>query len=124
MKKKILIADDETALLNTMAFTLKRKGFEVTIVEDGESALKNIMQTYQNNKFYDLIITDIQMPGISGIELIVKIREAGIDSPILAITGFGNMNMVVELMRAGCKDYLDKPFTMNEFIERISQLIS
>ena len=124
MKKRILIADDEVALLRTMAFTLKRKGFDVDIVEDGENALKKIMKTYQNNKLYDLIITDIQMPGLSGLELISKTREAGINTPILAITGFGNMNMVVELMRAGCKDYLDKPFSMKEFIDRVSKLLN
>ena len=124
MKKRILIADDETALLHTMAFTLKRKGFDVEIVEDGESAFKMIMKAYQKNTFYDLIITDIQMPGMSGLELVQKIRQAGIYTQVLAITGFGTMNMVVDLMRAGFKDYLDKPFTMNEFIERIIKLLN
>ena len=124
MKKRIFIADDEVTLLHTMAFTLKRKGFEVEIAEDGESAYKKILETYQNNQLYDLIITDIQMPGLSGLELILKIREAGINTPILAITGFGNMNMVVDLMRAGCKDYLDKPFSMKDFIDRISKLLN
>lgn len=123
MKKRILIADDEAALLHTMAFTLKRKGYEVVIVEDGKSAYKKTMETYQNDKLYDLIITDIQLPGLSGSELILKIREAGINTPILAITGFGNMNMAVDLMRAGCNDYLDKPFSMNEFINRILKLL-
>jgi len=124
LKKRILIADDETALLHTMAFTLKRKDFDVEIVEDGENAFKMIMKAYQKNAFYDLIITDIQMPGMSGLELVQKIRQAGIYTPILAITGFGNMQMVVDLMRAGCKDYLDKPFTMNEFIERITKILN
>ena len=124
LKKRILIADDEVTLLHTMAFTLKRKGFDVDIVENGESAYNKVMESNQNSKFYNLIITDIQMPGLSGLELISKIREAGIQTPILAITGFGTMNMVVELMRAGCKDYLDKPFTMNEFIERITKLLT
>jgi len=124
LKKRIFIADDEVTLLHTMAFTLKRKGFEVEIAEDGESAYKKILETYQNNQLYDLIITDIQMPGLSGLELILKIREAGINTPILAITGFGNMNMVVDLMRAGCKDYLDKPFSMKDFIDRISKLLN
>ncbi len=123
MKKRILIADDERALLHTMAFTLKRKGFDVETAEDGETAYKKIIDTYQNNKLYDLIITDIQMPGFSGLELVSKIREAQINTPILAITGFGNKNMEAELLRAGCKDYLDKPFSMNEFIDHISKIL-
>ena len=124
MKKRILIADDEAALLKTMAFTLKRKGYEAVTFADGKSAYNAIMIASKNGKFFDLIITDIQMPGLSGLELIRKIREAGIKAPILAITGFGNKQMVVDLMQAGCNDFLDKPFSMNEYIERISILIN
>ncbi len=123
MKKRILIADDEAALLKTMAFTLKRKGFEAITFENGQSAYNEIKEAFQDNKLYNLIITDIQMPGLNGLVLIKKIRESGITTPILAITGFGNKKMVLELMRAGCNDYLDKPFSMNEFINRISKLI-
>ncbi len=124
MIKRILIADDDAALLHTMAFTLKRKSIDVDTAEDGKSAYKKIIDRYQNNKFYDLIITDMRMPGLSGIELISKVREAGINTPVLAITGFGNMNMEVDLMRAGCKDYLDKPFSVNEFIDCISKILN
>jgi len=124
MKKRILIADDEAVLLHSMAFTLKRKGFDVEIFEDGESAYVKIMETHLNDKHYDLIITDIQMPGLSGLELISKIIETGIDTPILAITAFGNMNIAVDLMKGGCVDYLDKPFSMKEMIDRISKLLN
>lgn len=123
-KQKIIIIDDEKTLLHTMAFTLKRKGYDVVIVEDGKNAHKKIIDSYKNDELYDLIITDIQIPGLSGIELIIKIREAKIKIPILAISGFGNMKMVVNLMRAGCNDYLDKPFSMNEFLDRISKLVN
>lgn len=123
-KKRILIADDEAALLQTMAFSLKRKGYDTVTVRDGKAAWKKIIEASQNNEHYDLIITDIQMPGLSGADLITKIRQAGIITPILAITGFGNMKMVVDLMRSGCTDYLDKPFTMNEFINHITELIN
>ena len=123
MKKRILIADDEAALLKTMAFTLKRKGYDTVTVEDGQTAYNEILEAFHNNNNYDLIITDIQMPGISGLDLISGIREAGINTPILAITGFGNMELAVDLMRAGCQDYLGKPFGMNDFIERIIKLV-
>ena len=123
MKKRILIADDEAALLSTMAFTLKRKGYETYTFIEGSSAYEEILKSFQNNKLYDLIITDIQMPGISGMELIRKIREAGIETPVLAISGFGNKNMAVDLMRSGCNNFLDKPFHMNEFLDRISKLL-
>jgi DNA-binding response OmpR family regulator len=124
MKKRILIADDEVTLLHSMAFTLKRKGFDVEIFEDGESAFLKIMETHQNDKQYDLIITDIQMPGLSGLELISKINATGINTPILAITAFGNMNMVADLMKGGSIEYLDKPFSMKEMIDRILKLLN
>jgi len=124
LKKRILIADDEAALLHTMAFTLKRKGYEVETAIDGESAYKKIMEKYFNDKLYDLLITDIQMPGLSGLELVKKIRQTGIKTPILAITGFGNKKISAELLRAGCEDYLDKPFSMNEFINHISKILN
>jgi len=124
MKKRILIADDEAAMLHTMAFTLKRKGYEVETVSDGERAYKKIMEKYFNHKIYDLLITDIQMPGLSGLELILRIRAAGISTPILAITGFRNKHMSAELLQAGCQDFIDKPFSMNEFIDHISKLLN
>ena len=123
MKKRILIADDEAALLKTMAFTLKRKGYETVTFENGRNAYNAIIETFKRGELFDLIITDIQMPGLSGLELIKKTREEGINTPILGITGFGNKQMVIDLMQAGCSDYLDKPFSMNEYIDRISAIL-
>jgi len=122
-KKRILIADDEAALLRTMTFILKRKGYETVAVDNGRSAYNKILETYKNKNPFDLVITDIQMPGLSGIELTKKLSEDGITVPILAITGYGNMAMVVKLMRAGCKDYLDKPFSMQELMGRITEIL-
>jgi len=122
-KKRILIADDEVELLHTMAFTLKRKGYAVVTVQDGESAYQKISETSCHKTDFDLIITDYQMIGLSGLNFIRKIREEGISTPVLAISGFGDMNMVVKLMRAGCSDYLDKPFSINEFVDRIEKLL-
>jgi len=122
-KKRVLIADDEVTLLHTMAFTLKRKGYEVVTVKDGEAAYRKIIGRSGDETDFDLMITDIRMSGLSGLDLIRKIREERIIFPVLAISGFGNMKMVIELMRVGCNDYLDKPFSMNEFIERIAILL-
>jgi DNA-binding response OmpR family regulator len=123
VKKKILIADDEAALLRTMAFTLRRKGYETKAFTDGRNAYEEIQKSHHNNKLYDLIITDIQMPELSGVELIRKIRESGVNIPILAITGFSNRQLVNDLEQSGCNEILDKPFHMNEFLDRISQLL-
>ncbi|MFC1898563.1 response regulator [Candidatus Cloacimonadota bacterium] len=123
MKKRILIADDEAALLRTMAFTLRRKGYETKTFTDGRSAYEEIQKSIHDKSLYDLIIADIQMPELSGVELIKKIRESGITIPILAITGFSNKQLISNLVKSGCYDVLDKPFQMNEFLDRISKLL-
>jgi len=121
--KRILIADDEIELINSMAFTLKRKGFEISKATNGLSAFEQISETCKNNNPFDLIITDIQMPGLSGIELIKKIREAKITTPILVITGFESSKLKKNILQIGCSNYLEKPFNLNDFTERISILI-
>ena len=119
-KKRILIAEDEINLLKSMSFTLRRKGFEVVEVSSGSQALKAVKDS---DKFYfDLIISDIQMPGLTGTEFISEIRNIT-STPILAVSGFGDKKLILELMRIGCDDFLDKPFEMNEFLERINKLI-
>jgi phosphoserine phosphatase RsbU/P len=123
LKMRILIADDEASLLRTMAFTLKRKDLTVDTVNDGRMAYDKIFDNWDGKDYYDLLITDIEMPGLSGLELIKNIRKAEIEIPILAITGFGDMDLTIELMRAGCNDYLDKPFCMQELIDRVSGLL-
>ncbi len=124
LKRRILIADDEKALIQTMAFTLKRNGYDVKTEVDGWSAFASIVSANLSDAPFDLLITDIQMPGLSGLELILKLREAEILIPILVITGYGNMELVVKLLRAGCMDYLDKPFEVQDLLDRVSHLLN
>ena len=123
-KKRILIADDEQTLTQSMAFTLKCNGYDTEIVENGFDAYDRIIQAKSNNNSYDLIITDLNMPIISGFELISKIREIKIKTPILVISGFLNSDAIKELERIGSKIFLDKPFTKKAFLNSITKTIN
>jgi len=123
IKSKIVIIENDIKLLQTMKFSLTREGLNVVTLSNIEKSHNMTVQQLTNECDIDLIITDIRMPALSDIKLIKMIRNAGISTPILALSGYGNMKMVVELMRSGCNDYLDKPFSLKEFICKITNLL-
>ncbi len=118
-QKHILLAEDEEHIRLTLSMLLRKAGYKITMVKDGLEALQKIVEFKENNKPVDLLLTDIQMPGKSGMELIDDLAELNIDLPVLVLTGYGNKNMVVDLMRKGCADYIDKPFEGHELLERL-----
>lgn len=121
--KKILIAEDEKQIRFSVGLTLKLKGYEVLAVEDGEAAFKVIQVSAEKKEYFDLLITDIQMPHMNGEVLIYQLLQMKIHIPVLVITGFGDKDMVVRLMRLGCKDFLDKPFETEEIEKRVDLLL-
>jgi len=106
--KKILVIDDEVHALSFIKITLNRAGHEVTLAEDGEEGMKCF-----DMKDFDLVITDILMPGKGGIETIKQIRKSGKAIPILAISGAGSngaMNYLSIAEMVGASRTLAKPF--------------
>lgn len=122
LKKRILITEDEVETRQSLALALEWNGYEPCTVENGSVALQTIIQQQSIHPF-DLLICDMQMPIMSGEELIEKLREMKIRIPILAITGYGAKDMVVRLMRIGCRDFIDKPFNPNDMIARVNQIL-
>ncbi|MCP4107038.1 MAG: fused response regulator/phosphatase [Desulfobacteraceae bacterium] len=118
-QKHILLAEDEEHIRLTLSMLLRKAGYKVTMVKDGLEALQKIVEFKKGSKPVDLLLTDIQMPGKSGLELIDELAELNIDLPVLVLTGYGNKNMIVDLMRKGCADYIDKPFEGHELLERL-----
>jgi len=122
-KSRVLIVEDEHDLLYSMNLILIKAGFEVSKASNGKEALDIFKIAFDKGEPFDLVVTDIQMPDLTGTELIVKIQEMEKETPILVITGYGSKDLVIELMRLGCLDYLDKPFQPSEFIEHINQVL-
>ncbi|MCK5913772.1 MAG: sigma-54-dependent Fis family transcriptional regulator, partial [Desulfuromusa sp.] len=108
-KYKILVVDDENSLREMLSILLQREGYQVENAADGAAALVMIQE---NN--YDLIISDIQMPRMTGIELLRQLREADNDVTVLMITAFSSTEEAVEAMKLGAYDYITKPFKNDE----------
>lgn len=120
----ILVAEDEKHARLSLALILRQSGFRVTVAEDGLDALGKIEEAAQGMSPVELLLTDIQMPRLTGLELLERLRQQGIELPVVGITGFGDKELVVELLRRGCGEYLDKPFTPEEVVNRVAQVLA
>ncbi len=114
---RILIAEDEEELAKGLKFLLEKNKFTVDVVYDGADAL-----TYFSGAVYDVVILDIMMPKINGLEVLRRIRAAGAGVPILMLTAKAEIEDRVAGLEAGADDYLPKPFASSEFIARVKAL--
>ena len=107
----ILVVDDEPNYLVVLSELLKDEGFEVFTASDGTQGLKII-----EDVDLDIVITDMQMPGMNGLEFLQKIKEKNQDLPVIVITAFAEVDKAVTAMQAGAYNYLAKPFSNDELI--------
>ncbi|WP_353684988.1 sigma-54 dependent transcriptional regulator [Thermodesulfovibrio sp. 3907-1M] len=117
MNFKILVAEDEEITLKHLVYALKAEGYEVEGVTNGLEALRML----EKDKF-DVLITDIKMPEIDGIQLLEIAKKKEPDIEIVIITGFGSIASAVEAMKKGAYDYITKPFDLDELILKISKI--
>ena len=123
-RKRILIAEDEKCMSLTLELIIERLGHEPLCVPNGNEALEVLIGNQANNTPVDLLLCDIQMPGMSGTTLIETMRRRRIATPVLVITGYGDKELLVQLMRLGCRDFIDKPFSPQQIEERVSILVA
>lgn len=116
--KKILIVEDDERVSELIKRGLEEQGFEAMVAYDGASGKKLVL-----GKEYDLVITDIILPKLDGLELCKQIRQANPDLPIIMLTALGTTDDKVEGFDAGADDYLVKPFEMRELLVRIRALL-
>lgn len=109
MKSRILVVDDEESIREFLEIMLRKEGYEVTSAEDGSAALEIIKK-----KSFDLIISDLQMPNMTGMELLEKVKSSSPDVVFMMITAFGTTETAVEAMKMGAYDYITKPFKIDE----------
>jgi len=122
-KKHILVVDDEQNMLLAIRFILEVANYKVTTAENGQEALDKILKAKNNCSEIELLILDIQIPCLTGLELIDELNRLKIDIPILVITGYGNQELFRELIRKGCNYYLDKPFDDEQLIQRVAMIL-
>ena len=107
----ILIIDDEKAIRKTLSEILSYEGYKIDEAGDGEEGLKKVKE-----KEYDVILCDIKMPKIDGIEFLEKAKEIGPDIPIIMISGHGTIETAVEAVKKGAYDYISKPPDLNRLL--------
>lgn len=107
--EKILVVDDEQSLREVLSIMLKRTGYAVTSAADGEEAIELL-----NKDIFDLVITDLRMPKIDGMEVLKAAKSASPETVVLLITAFASADSAVEAMKQGAYDYLTKPFQVDE----------
>jgi DNA-binding NtrC family response regulator len=108
---KILVIDDERAIRNTLKEVLEYEKHEVDLAEDGPSGLEMF-----NANSYDIVLCDIKMAKMDGIEVLQKICEASSDVPVIMISGHGNIDTAVEAIKKGAFDFLEKPLDLNRLL--------
>ncbi|UNC90880.1 response regulator transcription factor [Candidatus Contubernalis alkaliaceticus] len=118
MNKKVLIVDDEESILKLIQFNLEKSGFEVVTAEDGLRALELVKQNEP-----DLIILDIMLPGIDGIEVCRSLRKEDINLPVLMLTAKEDEIDKILGLEIGADDYMTKPFSVRELIARVKALL-
>ncbi|AWV88279.1 sigma-54-dependent transcriptional regulator [Bradymonas sediminis] len=110
-KLRILIVDDEENIRHMLSILLRKEGYEVSAVGDGEEALKSLLAQQ-----WDLALCDVRMPKMGGLELIDAVVERDISTTVIAMSAFGNREMAVEALKRGAYDYIDKPFKRDEIL--------
>lgn len=109
MKPRILVVDDEESIREFLEIMLKKEGYEVTAAEDGLKAKEALTK-----KSFDMVISDLQMPNMTGLELLKWVVETTPETVFMMITAFGTTENAVEAMKMGAYDYLTKPFKIDE----------
>ncbi len=109
--ERILVIDDSPEILRLFSDYLRSEGYEVDTAEDGARGIASV-----EKNFYDMILTDLKMPGIDGMEVLKFINERSPDSLCIILTGYGTVKNAVEAIKLGAFDYLTKPVKMDEIL--------
>ena len=103
--KVVHVVDDDAAIRDSLAFLLDTAGFTARAYEDAAQFLARVGELEQG-----CIITDVRMPGMSGLELVARLKELGVVHPVIVLTGHADVALAIEAMKSGVLDFLEKPF--------------
>jgi two-component system alkaline phosphatase synthesis response regulator PhoP len=118
MPNQVLVIEDEPTLSRLLSYNLTQEGYETKVVEHGGDGLEEAVR-----KSYDLIILDIMLPGLNGFEVLTKLRQKGISTPVIILTARNAEEEVVQGLKLGADDYMTKPFGVAELLARVSAVL-
>jgi two-component system, OmpR family, alkaline phosphatase synthesis response regulator PhoP len=118
MRRRILLVEDDSTLRQTLAFNLTREGYEVSLAADGPRALE-----MTRGERHDLVLLDVMLPGMSGVEVLRVMRSSGIATPVIILSAKGDEVDRVVGLKVGADDYVSKPFSRPELLARIEAVL-
>ena len=118
MRRRLLLVEDDATLRHALSFNLVREGYDVATAADGESALDAA-----RNERLDLILLDVMLPGMSGVEVLRVLRREGVSTPVIILSAKGDEIDRVVGLKVGADDYVAKPFSRPELLARIEAVL-
>lgn len=118
MAYKILVVDDEEIIRQSLSFVLQKEGYEVDEAENGQAAYNKILESS-----FDVVITDLEMPGMKGIQLVEEIQKLNIQTAVIIITAYGSLETAIAALRNGASDYILKPIEFDEILIKVKKLL-
>lgn len=115
---KILIVDDDSVLLEQLRAVLKEQRYIIETAKNGEQALEKLF-----SEAYDLLVLDVMMPGLDGLDVLREARSGNLDMPVLMLSAKGDIEDRIRGLDLGADDYLSKPFSLNELLARVRALL-
>jgi len=117
--RKVLVVDDEPVVNESCRRILAARGFDVATTESGRDGLSRASAQH-----FDLVLTDLKMPDLDGMDLVRRIRRERPDTAIIVITGYGSVPSAVEAVRLGVSDYIEKPFSPKQLAEAVGRALA
>ena len=118
---RALFVDDEVEFLELMEKRLTRRGMEVVTAPDGQSALDLLDQALQSGEMFQIVVMDVRMPGMDGLETLRHMKEKATNLPVILLTGHACMGVAVQGLDLGAYDYMLKPVAISELIIKMEE---
>ena len=115
--KKILVIDDETIVRTSCERTLTPEGYEVISTSGGQEGIE-----YLQNQSFELVLLDLKMPDIDGIEVLTRINKEWPDTKVIMITGYSTVDTAVQALRFGAYNFIEKPFTPDSLLNAVKEV--
>ncbi len=118
MKARVLVIDDEAIVRVSCKRVLEPQGYEVEVTERGAEALRMLQE-----RPFDVVVTDLLMPDMDGLEVLKKIKESWPEIPVIIITGYGTVSTAVQAVKLGAYDVVEKPFTPETILQVVERAL-
>jgi DNA-binding NtrC family response regulator len=118
MNERILVVDDEQIIRESLSYVLKKEGYTVQEAENGKVAYDIVLK-----ESFDLVVTDLEMPEMKGIELLEKIKKLDLQTVVVVVTAYGSLDTAIAALRSGASDYILKPVEFDELLIKINRLL-